>query len=487
MTGKALFDFIQTLDKQEKANFTNMVNHWKAEKSSYYQLFKALESANEFEKEKVRSYQRFNTSQKYYNAKDKLISKLMESLVAHSQYNTHPQTYVTIALKKGAKNLASKKVIDEAQKATKEEDWNYLAYLYRFIAELKHACGFDIILPSSVPSKEWVFSSQKQEDRLRLILSQIKSTVLSGGSETRNLLEKIKSDLAEIVPFEGLCRYLHLKAGAVCILIEQGQKESIPAFRNVVEYLYHTNFPFCQAYLIKEFAHIAILECRLGSIDEARSYIFRLSKLVPQDLLLEQRKNKFLCKVHLSLSTARFFPDLPDQGYQFLLGNTSLFIPLELVSLMLSYAMVKLLQGQHKQCRTTLIELRSNFKSVWKGIEWTVETIDYLAMFATGSSQAMEIQLERMERVAKKGQRKLPKLYVSLFRHFGNSTTPEIARVWNSIASQLETIKEIPEERILFDQFNLFAWMDAFLNSKPLIDSYFSQETEFQRLHLHSG
>lgn len=487
MTGEDLFTLVHSLTKREKTNFTTMMIRSNTDKSDYYLLYRILKNAEELNESNIRSKNQFRLSQKYNNARRKLADKIIESLVLASKAKVYPKTYILIAIRKGAIDLAKRKLREEVQKATSEKDWNYLNYLVGFSKEIQYATGIIFEVPDSIPFFLNRSSFSSETIKLRQLIQRVKAIGLDVQNNTSLKFVNLERELKIQDPQEGLNGYLFRKAKALFDRITNGSASAKVHFEEIVTYLESNSFPLSNGYLIKELSTLAILNCRLGNWEAARASLLKISTIAPDDLTFRRRKLRLLCKVQTTLSFSQISADYSDTGYNILINHREYFSQLEYSALIVNYVKIRFIYGDLTKAKELIRDLKSTPRNGWSPIEWIINLLYFLIVFEDGAVQAAEIQFEKLKSTAKKIDLKTPQLIISFLSQVFVMSRKELSLHWESFASQISTLIHDPRERNLNEQFMLASWVKSYSTKSPLRETYFESRIKEDNWLSHSG
>lgn len=471
MTGESLFKLIKSLSRQQRSNFSRFVEARKGKKQKFLTIFDRMLACNTYEEETIRGKE-FKDARKYYQNRELLADKLIQSLVQYESAKVAGREYVLRAVEYNANELARKKLGLEVKASLKAGDYIQLLSYYDLRDSIADAYGIFLALPKGMPESGEVREMERQSAILQDVLTSLRAAAKSDPGEWSRKSTFIKGRLEGLAPTHPRDTYRYFKAQAFIDLLNNHFFKALVPQNKVVDILQEADFPLSRALLIKETSILIRLASDLGEYPLAMKLLTRLSEAEPQSPREEDMRQTTWIKSSVIVAGTAMDIDLALQCRADLLKHKDLFKESGYVIHLLGCARVCFIHGEYATVLEIVEEIRSLSRSYWVQVTWLLNALRCIIHYELENEDLLEsILLASIRRSRKEGDvASYPLLIFKTVRKLWNVSPEESRSVLDEAAARLEEVKGDAEIQPLLGLLDFGMWVEAKRLGTSLLD-----------------
>lgn len=481
MTGEGLFNLVQSLSKQQKANFSRFVDARKGSKPNYYTLFERMLSRKTYDEKQIRG-RLFQNPGKYYQNREILIDKLIQSLVYFNGSRGSVRSYVLQAIELNVPDLARKRLKASMVEAHECNDWASLEFLHRLRDELGEAYRVALPLPGSVPSAQEVRKVHRSWELLEDLQNRIKHHLQHNFGDHLFHAEAFQSKLDEtpVIGDKGL--YLSKKVRVSLEILRQRYDKAVHFQEKVVEVLNASGIFLKNALLIKEYSILTRLALEVGADQTALQSAFRLGAVPATNSREEELRAYYKTKSLVAVAKVQGNFEMGLEGYTLLKDHTGLFTEGEVPTYLLGCAIVFFLHGEYQMTLESLATIRAAKRSHWEELNWSVDLLRLLCNYELENIEVLDSLYRTLVRTAQSQEREFP-LFASrlVSKMFNTAGKEEASQVWQEGREMFTAYCSDPKENLMANVFDLRLWFESKANGISIIQMFHNQRQEVKR------
>ncbi len=461
MTGEGLYHTVRSLTKQEKANFSRFVDARKGSKPNYYVLFERLVSCPVFNEKQIRGKE-FKSSSKYYQNREILTDKLIQSLVYFNGSRASVKDYVLQAIRMNAPDFARKRMEIGMDEAISQGDWSHLERLHRLRVEIEEAYQVPLSVPPGVPDQAEVRKHLRSWEDLEDLLNNVRHHLRNHFGDHQFHVQKFRSQLEKLPILGERGVFLKAKIMVAMDLLKQDYAMATTSQEKVVQILGESKFPLKNPLLIKELSILVRLANQTQNDQVAFQNAINLRELDPQNPREADLKVQFQTKAQIAVATLQGNLALAKEGQQLVLEHMSLFKENEPPTYLMGCASVFFLHGEYRLVLETLTAIRSGKRSQWEALNWGVDLLRTLANYELGNFDVLTSLQRSLHRTAQSQPSDFPVFATRLVAKIINaSSSKEANQVWQKSQDLYHTYWNDPKESVSTEVFDLSLWIEA--------------------------
>ena len=461
MTGEGLFKLVRSLSKQQKANFSRFVDAKKGSKPQYYTLFERLLLSRTYDESQIRGKE-FSRASKYYQNREILADKLIQSMVYFNGNRGSVRAYVIRAIELNATEMARKRLIAGMEEALKRGDWSALDSLHRLLGELTDAYRLDIKLPDHLPDWQEVRSHIRSWDSLEELQQRVKYHLQTNFGDHLFHARVFRSKLDEIPVLGDKGAYLQAKVRVSLELLKQDYEQAVVLQNELVSVLEQGNVFFKNPTLIKEYSILIRLANQVKFDQLALQGTVKLGSIVPESPREEDLKQHYQTKALVTVATTQCNLDMALQGRDGLLQRRELFKEEEVPTYLFACAGVFFVHGAYREALHTLSEIRAGKRSLWEELNWGVDLLRLLSNFELGNVEVITSLRRSLMRSAQGTEKEYPSFASRLVgRVMDAIDLHQSQKVWQKNKQEYLSYCQNPLENMMTEIFDLSLWLDA--------------------------
>ncbi len=461
MTGEGLFNLVQSLSKQQKANFSRFVDARKGSNPNYYTLFERMQAFRSYEEKGIRG-KLFQNSSKYYQNREILTDKLIQSMVYFNGSRGSVRSYVLQAIELNAVEQGRKRLEACMLEACERKDWPVLAYLHRFREELKEAYRLDLPLPEGVPAAEEIRGALQSWDMLLDLQRKVKHHLQENFGDHLFHYKSFQSKLEEIPTIGAKGLILSGKVRVSLEILKQDYHKAVQFQEDLVRRLESAPVFLKNALLIKELSILIRLALETGADQIALKSTFALGSVPVSNPREEELKTYHQTKSLISVAQTQGNLEMASKGYSLVLEHTGIFSEGELPTYYFGCATVFFLHGAYAQALEAVTAIRAAKRSHWEELNWSVDALRLLCNYELGNAEVLDPLQRTLVRSARAQEKNYP-LFASrwVVKMMNAANQKEALQVWKQGVEEYDSYCGNPKEVLTTKVFDLRPWLES--------------------------
>lgn len=475
MTGERLFRLIKSLGRQQKSNFSRFVEARKGKRQKYLVVYDRMLACNDYEEETIRGKE-FLDSRKYYQAREILADKLLQSLVQYESSRVEGRSYILRALDFEAYELAQKKFSEETTLAYQQGDFPHLLSLYQLGRGVAANYGVKLEIPEELPSSSQVRQFEAQSHQMDELLDQIRQAFRSEPALWEQKAAFLQSRLPDIASSHPRDTFRIHKIQVGYALLQGRLAQALHHQKLLVDVLEQNSFPLSRLGFLKEASLLIRLANHLGHRQMATESLMRLGNFqgcTPREdsLCLGNR-------IKASALVAASNLDLPlaTQCHSDLLLHRHVFTDSSYAIHLLECARVYFAHGQYEGVLNLIEEVRSLSRTIWVDLAWVVDALRCSAHFELGNLDALESALLSAVRKARQTDSPAyPKLIYKTLHKLANAAPGEIETVLERAYAKFQDMQGDAQVQQQLNSLDFGLWLKAKLTGRSMMEIHGDQ------------
>lgn len=478
MTGQELHQLIHSLDRREKSNFakftdSNAESNQAAKRPKYLVLFDQMAKQKVYDEDVVRGTL-FRNAVKFYQTREKLLDKIIQSMIFYGNEKLSARSYIQQALKFDAVELAQKKLVAELKIGQKNKDHDYLHYLLTLREKIETSYRVVLEIPEGIEEIESSQIDYQHLLTLRGVLRRLKRMLKSGKNVGATLGPVQFLDEIQNVPTPNPeCRYLYNKIRCYVEIMKVEMEEAFHYQQQAVRELEEMGPMFRNPLLAKEYFFMVELSLQNNDPDLVQRIIFKFSQIEPENRKERDIKNDYWIQAAISAGDTHGNLQLIESVMPLLLQNESLFKPELLMLNLFLAAKVFFVHQENRKALEVIKHIRSIKKCKWPELYWAVETLRYAVMDALDNVDVLDSIARSSIRFADAIDADLPKITSRYAQRMTRSRDKEDRmRVLNDFLLARKMGVSDPKEKISLGLLDLIFWFEHKAQGTPLLDAF---------------
>lgn len=478
MTGEGLFNLVRSLSKQQKANFSRFVDARKGSKPIYYTLFERLVSKKKYDEAQIRGAI-FRSPSKFYQNREILADKLIQSMVHFNGSRGSVKSYVLHAIELNAPELAKKRLVSSMEEAVEAEDWASLDFLHRLRGELVEAYRLSFPLPDSVPTVGEVATCLRSWDSLTDLQARLKHHLQNNFGDHLFHAGTFRKKLDEIPVVGSKGKFLSQKVRVSLELLMQDYHGAVRHQENVVETLKGAKIFLKNALLFKELSILIRLAIEVKQDQVALRSTFLLGAISAENSREAVLKVYYQTKALIFVASSQANLEMAEDGLGILLQNRNLFTEEEIPTYLFNCVTVFFLFEEYGKALETLAIIRSAKRSQWEELNWSVDLLRVLCNYELGNLEVVPHLQRTLQRTAQSQEKAFPKFATrTVAKMMGASCKSDSLQIWEGSSEALENYKNDPKESLATNVFDLSLWLESKAKGIPLLQVFHNHRQE---------
>ena len=470
MTGEGLFKLVRSLSKQQKANFSRFVDAKKGSKPQYYTLFERLLVSRTYDESQIRGKE-FSRPSKYYQNREILADKLIQSMVYFNGNRGSVRAYVIRAIELSATEMARKRLVAGMEEAVKRGDWSGLESLHRLLDELTDAYRIDLKLPDHLPDREAVRSHIRSWDSLEDLQRRVKYHLQNNFGDHLFHARAFRSKLDEIPVLGDKGAYLHAKVRVSIELLKQDYEQAVIVQDELVSILEKGKVFFKTPTLIRELSILIRLANQVKFEQLALHATMKLGGVIPGNPKEEDLKLHFQTKALVTVATIQCNLEMALKGRDGLISRRELFKEEEVPTYLFACASVFFIHGAYREVLDVLAEIRAGKRSLWEELNWGVVLLRLLCNFELGNVEVIPSLYRSLTRSAQGTDKEYPSFASRLVGRVVDALDKgQMQKVWQMNKQTYLSYCQNPLEIMMTEVFDLSLWLDARTTGRTVLE-----------------
>lgn len=484
MTGRELHQLINSLDRREKSNFAKFTDsnaecNQAVKRPKFLQLFDRMAKQKEYDEDGVRGTL-FKSSVKFYQTREKLLDKIIQSLVFYGDEKLSARSYIQQALKFDAIELAQKKLASELKLAHQSQDQDYLHYLLTLKEKIEFSYRMVLEVPEEIVEIDEAQFDYQHLLTLRGVLRRLQRVIRSGKNVNPTLgANQFLNEIKDVPTPSPESRYLYFK---IRCYLEVMQVEMELAYRfqqQATRELEQMGPIFRNALLAKEYFFLVQLSLKNNDLEMVQRTVFKFSQIDPENKKEQEIKNDYWIQAAISAGNTHGNLQMIEGVMPLLKQNTLLFSPeLYVLNLFLA-AKVYFVHQEYTKALEAIELIRSVKKCKWPELYWAVETLRYVTHAGLDNEDVLDSIARSAIRFAEAVDANLPKLSSRYAQRMIRSRNEEDkTRILNDFLLARKIGSSDPKEKIAIDLLDLTFWFQHQAQGISLLDAYLTSNDQ---------
>lgn len=456
MNAERLYHLIHSLTPSQKANFSVYLGAGKGKSTKFKLLYDRILTERSYNEKKIRGKE-FAVSARFYQNRELLLDKIIQSLVFFSEQKLSLRSYVFKAMELGAIDHARRRLSNEMETARREEDYDFLEYLNALRARIEQAYRIEFDLEGSDPGLQ---NSTDRLAQLRLLFRRVNQLLKQGRGEAGDLAAKSLQYELDSIPRQGdESQYLGYKILSGIEMLRKNHEAAYLCQLEAVAILERDSFPLTQQMLAREYYLLVNHAMRFNYFEIAEHAVLKFSLLNAKSGIIDPSRQEMWIKAAIRVAYSRSNPDLMRKVLPSLDDLVKTARP-EIYLLNLFLAGMTFFQHNDFTTALSLVEkIRSQTKSPWPEIYWATETLRSLIHAELGNHELCETIFRSSIRLAKQTGARYPELVVRTANRMidlGNKADKEI--LFGQYLTEMQSLKKDKKEEPALDLMDFTFW-----------------------------
>ncbi len=486
MTGRELHQLIHSLDRREKSNFakftdSNSESNQGGKRPKYLVLFDQMIKQKVYDEEIVRGTL-FRNAVKFYQTREKLLDKIIQSIIFYGNEKLSARSYILQALKLDANELAQKKLVAELNIAHNHKDHDYFHYLLSLREKIEVSYRIVLEIPDDLQEIGAAQIDYQHMLTLRGILRRLKQMLKSGKNVSAALGPgQFLHEVQGIPTPNPECRYLYNKIRCYIEIMRIDMEQAFHFQQLAVDELEQMGPLFLNPLLAKEYFFMVELSLKNGDPDLVQRIIFKFSQIEPENQKERDIKNDYWIQSGISAGETQANLQLIEGVMPLLMQNTPLFKPELLMLNLFLAAKVYFVHKEYKKALGVVKHIRSIKKCKWPELYWAVETLRYIIMDGLGNVDVLDSIARSAIRFSEAVDSELPKISSRYAQKMTRSlNNNERLKLLHEFLHLRKTKAGAPKEKIAMGLLDLTFWFQHKAKDISLLDAFLMSNQDSQ-------
>ena len=478
MTGNELYQLIHSLDRREKSNFAKFTDsnagfNQGGKRPRYLRLFDRMARMKVYDEDAVRG-DLFRSAVKFYQAREKLLDKIIQSLVYFGGQKLSARSYILQALKVDAFDLAQRRLNAELKTAKEEQDIDYYHYLLTLKERIETSYRIKVDLQDGLEDISDIGPEYGHVLKLRGILRRLLMLIRSDPKAKSELGAQQFLDELQEIPLSGPeSHYLYNKILS-CIKITQLEMQAAFSYQQIaVRELEKMGSILKNGRLAQEYFFLVQLSRNNNDLKTVQHTIFKFSQIHPENRFEQELKHDYWVQAAISAGHIHGNLDLIKEAMPILMENLSLFSHDLLILNLFFAAKVYFIHEEYSSSLEIIDQIRSMRKCKWAELNWAIETLRLLNHAEREHFEVLESVFRSSLRLGEALDADLPRLSTRMIHRMACSSGHlERAQIREEYLKIREKSTDSPSRKISLDLLDLSFWFDHKATSDTLLICY---------------
>ena len=476
MNAEGLYRLIHSLTPAQKANFSSFLGAGKGRSSKFKLLYDRILKAKVYDEKKIRGKE-FSNAARFYQNREILLDKIIQSLVFFSDQRLSMRSYVFQAMELGAFDHARRRLANELERASQDGDKDLLRYLFSLKERVEQAYRVEFKVEIDVDRQEL---SQLEQfiSRLRELFRKVDQLLKQGWGEAGDLAAMSLQNELDQIPIE--CKeaaYLEMKIRSGLAIMQKDHFKAYRCQQNAVEVLERGDFPLSQQMLPREYYLLIHHALRYDHLEVAEQAVLKYSLLQETQQNLDPKLQEMWIKATIRVAYSRANSALMEKLQPAFesLGKTAK----PEIYLLNSILVATTFFISDDQARTLdlIKKVRSRTKIDWPLAYWAIETLRFLVYVEQGDPELSEGIFRAAKRLANKTGVNYPKLVIRMAAKMTEADRPEQKRaLFDQYQAELKGILSDPNEARALELIDLSFWFRSLATGMTRKEAFLYRE-----------
>lgn len=472
MNSRSLYKLIHNLTPAQKANFSSYLSSGKRKSGKYKVLYDRILSTPLFDEREIRGKE-FSSSVAYYQNREILLDKIVQSLVFYQDAKVSFRGYVIQALEIDAFELARKKFLAELDQAVAGHDLDYIHYLLSFQARVERAHQVQLINAEEIESAEKLVVEKATVDQLQHLFARVKRWIKNGIDEIGRVgIASVYAELDQIHAIHPEASYWDAKTRSGLAMLELDIPASFAHLGKAVSVLEKYSFPFSNGLLIRESYLMIQLTHHVHDLETAMEMTMQFALLKTHNPREEALKKEFWAKSAIRTGIATANLELVRSALPDLLSHKNI-TPQSVVLNLFYAAKVAFLNQEFKLALRWLREFRILKSSAVPELNWAAEQLRLMTHIEVGDWDACESAYRTSLRLAMKLEAPNLKLGTKIaFKAMDAMTPAAYETLFKQYQEAFQPVAGASKENVALDLMNISFWLESRASNVAMIEIY---------------
>ncbi len=481
MNAENLYYLIHSLTPAQKANFSNYLSAGKGRSSKFKLLYDRMVSARSYNEEKIRGKE-FASSAKYYQNRELLLNKIIQSMVFFSEQSLSTRSYVYQAMEIGAVDHARRRLVSEIGLAEKEEDTDLLSYLYALKARVEQA--YRIELGDDLPQSVFSLGEEAMAlAKLRALFRRTDQVLKEGKGKGGDIAPaSLEAELEEIHCDNQEGYYLRLKIRSGIHLLRGDYPAAYRCQLDAVQVLEKNPFPLAQQMLPREYYLLTNFAMRFDQIETAERAVKKFALLnINSSLVIGSKHQEMWTKAAIRVAFSRANPELMRQALPSFENLARTSKPeIYLLNLLLA-ATTFFIHSDYTRSLELVERMRKFPKIQWPEIYWAMETLRLMIHSEMGTLELCETAYRAAMHQARQTGAQYPGLVSrTAMKMIDSEDRAGKEILLKQFTSEMETLQKDKKEEPTIDLMDFSFWFRSTAGSISKIDAFLFRDNSNQ-------
>lgn len=390
MNAESLYYLIHSLTPAQKANFSHYLSAGKGRSAKFKLLYDRMLQAKSYDDEKIRGKE-FKAAAKYYQNRELLLDKIIQSMVFFSDQKSTIRSYVFKAMEVGAFDHGRRRLAAEIGRAEKEGDTDLLHYLHALKAKVQQAYRMELGYDAPGPGSSLEEQSRALH-RLRALFRRVDQILKQGMGVGGDLAPASLAKELEMIPVTtDEAKYLALKIRSGIDLLKKEHEAAYQCQLDALAVLEKASFPLAQQMLAREYYLLTNMALRFDHFEVAEQAVMKFSLLSEVSSFGKSAKQQEMwTKAAIRVAYSRANAELMKEAMpHFDLLSRTARPEIYLLNLLLA-ATTFFVHNEYSQSLQLLETIRSFPKTQWREMYWATETLRLMIHSELGNVELCE-------------------------------------------------------------------------------------------------